>query len=39
MVQDILLMKQNNFNAVRVRIIRIIRCGTRCATATACIGG
>ncbi len=39
MVQDILLMKQNNFNAVRFRIIRTIRCGTRCATTTACMGG
>ncbi|MFP1452544.1 glycoside hydrolase family 2 TIM barrel-domain containing protein [Escherichia coli] len=37
MVQDILLMKQNNFNAVRCSRTATIRCGTRCATATACM--
>ena len=37
MVQDILLMKQNTLTPCAVRIIRTIRCGTRCATATACM--
>jgi beta-galactosidase len=36
MVQDILLMKQNNFNAVRCSHYPNARAGMSCATATAC---
>ncbi len=39
MVQDILLMKQNTLTPCAVRIIRIIRCGTRCAPLRPVCGG